>query len=242
MDWFENWFDSFYYHKLYRHRDMAEAQFFIDNIIQFIQPSPKARIMDLACGKGRHSIYLNSKGFNVVGVDLSKNSILEANKSKNANLHFYEMDMRALTCDEPFDLILNMFTSFGYFKNKSENLEVLQGVNSILQPNGIVVIDFLNASTVINKLVSEEVKEIDQIHFTINRKVENNTIVKSIEVKDETKSFHFEERVSALELQDFEEMFKATGFELLHSFGNYKLDPFDKNTSDRLILMAKKTV
>ena len=240
MDWFKNWFDSFYYHKLYRHRNTAEAQEFIDNIIQFIQPKPESRILDLACGKGRHSIYLNKKGYDVVGVDLSQNSITEANKSKNSKLHFYPMDMRKLECNQPFDFVLNLFTSFGYFQNKAENLAVLNGANSILNKEGILVIDFLNATKVIKNLVPEESQEVDGIKFTINRLIENNTVVKKIGVKDGQESFNFQERVSMFELSDFEEMFNETGFKLLNYFGNYKLDTFDPNSSDRLILVAQK--
>lgn len=240
MDWFKNWFDSFYYHKLYRHRNTAEAEEFIDNILAFIKPEKESRILDLACGKGRHSIYLNKKGYNVVGVDLSQNSITEANKSANSSLHFYPMDMRKLSCDEPFDFVLNLFTSFGYFQNKSENIEVLNGVHSILNDNGILVIDFLNATKVIKNLVPEETKNIEGIKFTINRLIEDQTVVKKIGVQDNGQSFDFQERVSMFELADFKAMFEKTGFKLINHFGNYQLDKFDPNTSDRLILVVQK--
>lgn len=240
MDWFKNWFDSFYYHKLYRHRNTAEAKEFIDALIQFIQPKKNARILDLACGKGRHSIYLNKKGFDVVGVDLSQNSIDEANKHANSTLHFSQMDMRNLHCTEPFDFVMNLFTSFGYFAHKSENIQVLEGVHKILNPKGIVVIDFLNASQVIRNLIPEEVKTVDNITFTINRFVENNTVVKAIKIQDQKEILHFEERVSMFELEDFEEMFAQTKFKLLHHFGSYHLDAFDADHSERLILIAQK--
>jgi SAM-dependent methyltransferase len=240
LDWFKNWFDSFYYHKLYRHRNTAEAQEFIDNILNFIHPEANSRILDLACGKGRHSIYLNKKGYDVVGVDLSQNSIDEANKNANSKLHFFPMDMRKLHCSEPFDLVMNLFTSFGYFQNRSENLEVLSGANRILLPNGILVIDFLNATKVINNLVPEETQEVDGLKFIINRIIESNTVVKKITVLDKQETLHFQERVSMFELADFKEMFKETGFELINHFGNYRLDTFDPNKSDRLILVAQK--
>ena len=240
MDWFKNWFDSFYYHKLYRHRNTAEAEEFIDNILAYIKPNPGSNILDLACGKGRHSIYLNKKGYEVVGVDLSQNSINEANKSQNNKLHFYQMDMRNLSSEKPFDFVLNLFTSFGYFQNKSENIEVLNGVHSILNKNGILVIDFLNATKVIKNLVSEEIKNIDGIKFTINRLIENQTVVKKIGVLDNSETFEFQERVSMFELNEFETMFEKTGFKLLNYFGNYQLDSFDPNSSDRLILVAQK--
>ena len=240
MDWFKNWFDSFYYHKLYSHRDTAEAQEFIDNVLNYLDPKPQSRILDLACGKGRHSIYLNKKGYDVVGVDLSQNSIDEANKAANKTLHFHQMDMRALECTKPYNLVMNLFTSFGYFNSKTENIEVLQGVRNILEPKGILVIDFLNASKVINNLVPEEIQKLERITFTINRFIEDQTVVKTIKVRDGNERYSFQERVSMFELVDFENMFSKTGFKLIAHFGNYQLDSFDANISDRLILVAQK--
>ena len=240
MDWFKNWFDSFYYHKLYRHRNTAEAEEFIDNILNYIDPKSGSRILDLACGKGRHSIYLNKKGYDVVGVDLSQNSIDEATKSANETLQFHQMDMRKLTCTQPFNLVMNLFTSFGYFVHKDDNVEVLKGVNSILETKGVLVIDFLNATKVINNLVPQEVQKIDKVTFTINRFIEDQTVVKTIKVRDGNERYSFQERVSMFELADFEEMFNRTGFELIAHFGNYQLGEFDADVSDRLILVAKK--
>lgn len=240
MDWFKNWFDSFYYHKLYRHRNTEEAKVFIDNIIDYIQPLDHSRILDLACGKGRHSIYLNSKGFNVVGVDLSQNSIDIANQSANKDLHFHQMDMRHLSSPEPFNLVVNLFTSFGYFNHLSENLDVLNGVNRILETNGVVVIDFLNATKVIQNLVAEESQTVDGIQFVINRFIENDTVVKTIEVTDGEQKFDFQERVSMFELSDFKSMLQQTGFKLLNHFGDYQLNPFKESESDRLIIVAQK--
>ncbi|MGB1004143.1 MAG: class I SAM-dependent methyltransferase [Salibacteraceae bacterium] len=240
MDWFKNWFDSFYYHKLYRHRNTSEAQMFIDNIIEFIHPQVGSSILDLACGKGRHSFYLNKKGFNVVGVDLSENSIKEASKNANKSLHFYQMDMREIDCQQTFDLVVNMFTSFGYFQHKSDNVKVLHGIHKVLNPGGFLMIDFLNASKVIQNLVPEEKKEIDNVSFTINRMIEDQTVVKKIQVLDNGKEFRFQERVSMFVLEDFKTLFEKSGFELIQTFGDYHLNNFDASSSDRLILIARK--
>ena len=70
MNWFENWFNSKYYHILYKNRDHKEAVFFLDNIIKNININD-GQILDVACGKGRHAKYLNHLGFNVTGIDLS---------------------------------------------------------------------------------------------------------------------------------------------------------------------------
>ena len=150
------------------------------------------------------------------------------------------MDMRELTCTKPFNVVMNLFTSFGYFNDKNDNLKVLTSVHQSLEPNGVLVIDFLNASRVINNLVPEEIKKIESLKFTINRFIEDQTVVKTIAVRDGNERYKFQERVSMFELADFEEMFSQTGFQLQSHFGNYKLEKFDPNTSDRLILVAKK--
>ena len=83
MSWFVNWFDSPYYHTLYKNRDEKEAQVFIDNLVHHLQIKKGSKLIDIACGKGRHATYFNSLGLDVVGVDLSPNSIASAKKNEN---------------------------------------------------------------------------------------------------------------------------------------------------------------
>ena len=78
-DWFASWFDTTYYHILYKHRDQKEARLFMANLVAFLGLKRHDKILDLACGKGRHSLFLNSLGFDVVGADLSQNSVDHAN-------------------------------------------------------------------------------------------------------------------------------------------------------------------
>ena len=92
--WFENWFDSPYYHILYKDRDYKEAEIFISNLINFLKPPKESKLLDLACGAGRHSIFINKMGYDVTGVDLSKNSIDTALAHKNDSLQFDTHDMR----------------------------------------------------------------------------------------------------------------------------------------------------
>jgi len=118
--WFQHWFNSPYYHILYQQRDHAEAEFFIDNLCAYLKPAANARLFDIACGRGRHSIYFNSKGFDVTGIDLSIASIKYAKQYENKQLHFYVHDMRYLFYVNYFDIALNLFTSFGYFETDQE--------------------------------------------------------------------------------------------------------------------------
>jgi len=237
-NWFETWFDSPYYHILYKDRDDTEAQLFMDNLTHYLNLPEEAKILDLACGKGRHAIYLNQLGFDVTGVDLSENSISEASKSSNNTLQFKVHDMRVHT-DEKYDAVFNLFTSFGYFENEEDNFKTLVAIKESLTEYGFAVIDFMNANYVINNLVAEEVKTVENIDFHIKRYVKDKHIYKEISFEDDGQKFHFTEEVRALTLQDFETMMEKADIYLLDIFGDYKLRKFFKNESERLIMIFK---
>src|SRR6476620_2033836 len=135
-EWFSSWFDTPYYHILYKNRDYSEASLFIDNITRFLDLKPNADCWDLCCGKGRHSIYLNKKGYRVIGTDLSAQSITEANKNANDTLEFYSHDMRHLFRTNYFDAVFNLFTSFGYFETRHDDVNVFNAVEKALKPKG----------------------------------------------------------------------------------------------------------
>lgn len=236
--WFASWFDTPYYHILYKDRDYAEAQVFMDNITQYLNLPDDAKILDLACGKGRHSIYLNQLGYDVTGADLSENSIAEASKHANEKLHFEVHDMR-IPFEQKFDAIFNLFTSFGYFENDADNLTTLKAIQESLSEYGFAVIDFMNVQNVIDNLVPEEVKTVENIDFHIKRYLKDGHIFKEIDFEDKGEKFHFTEKVQALTLQNFEEMMEEAGIYLLDTFGDYKLKKFYKNESERLIMVFK---
>ncbi len=89
--WFKDWFNSPYYHQLYFNRDEKEAAAFIDKLINYLQPAPNASMLDVACGKGRHSIHLAEKGFDVTGIDLSEDSIKKRCSMKQTTCIFTGM-------------------------------------------------------------------------------------------------------------------------------------------------------
>lgn len=237
-NWYASWFDTPYYHILYKDRDYNEAQHFMDNLTNYLNLPENGTILDLACGKGRHSIYLNSLGYDVTGADLSENSIAEASKFSNETLHFKVHDMRQ-SCDEKYDAIFNLFTSFGYFEDDADNLKTLKAIHNSLNETGFACIDFMNVDYVIENLVPEEIKTVDGIEFNIKRYVKDNHIFKEITFEDNGEQYHFTEKVQALRLENFEQMMEEAGIYLLDVFGNYKLQKFFKNQSERLIMIFK---
>ena len=236
--WYSSWFDTPYYHILYKERNYREAQVFMDNLTHYLNLPEKATVLDLACGKGRHSIYLNQLGFTVLGADLSENSIAEANKNANETLHFKVHDMRE-PFEEKFDAIFNLFTSFGYFENDDDNLTTLKAIKESLSEYGFAVIDFMNVVQVIETMVPEEIKTMEGIDFHIKRYLKENHIYKEIDFEDQGQKFHFTEKVKALTLKDFEDLMEEAGIYLLDIFGDYKLKKFHKTESERLIMIFK---
>lgn len=238
-EWFADWFDTTYYHVLYKNRDEQEARVFIENLCAFLKIKPNSSLLDLACGKGRHSLTLNQLGHKVLGVDLSENSIAYAKRFEQRGLHFEVHDMRKIIPGLSFDAIFNLFTSFGYFDSSEDNKKVIFAAGNMLYEKGIFVIDFMNADKVISNLVPQEEKMIDNIEFSIQRLVEGKHIFKKITVRDKDQTRKYIERVQALKLADFEQLLQPE-FKILHTFGNFQLDKFDSKSSDRLIIIAEK--
>jgi len=233
-----NWFNSDYYHILYKNRNKKEAEFFINNLIKKLKIKKKSKILDLACGVGRHSFYLNKKGMNVIGIDNSENNIKKAKKFENKFLKFKKKEMTE-DYGQEFDFIFNLFTSFGYI-NEKHNLNTFKSINNSLINHGILVIDYLNVFKLKEELVEKETKKIGNIIFNIKRSFKDNFIVKKIKIKDNNEIFYFEERVMELTKNDFKDYLKKFNFEILDVYGNYNLEKYHKN-SERLIMIIKKS-
>jgi SAM-dependent methyltransferase len=240
--WFRSWFNSTFYHQLYRNRNEREAAGFIQAVLDELEPPPNATMLDLGCGSGRHSKFLAAKGFNVVGLDLANSSIRAASKSASENLRFYRHDMRNPFGFNHFDFVFNFFTSFGYFDTKEENHRVIQNISSALTPQGLVLIDYLNVVYAEQRVVPAEEQNIDGISYHIKRWMDDSHFFKeiTIDITPDRTSATYTERVEKLRLQDFEILFKCHGLRLLKVYGDYQLNDYNVNNSPRLIVMAKK--
>jgi len=234
-EWFTTWFNSPFYHQLYKNRDDNEAHEFLNVLIKCLSLEPGARVLDLGCGRGRYAKYLSSKGFDVVGIDLSPNSIEYARKFEHIGLNFQVHDMREPLVGEKFDYVFNLFTSFGYFSSDEEDKAVFKSVLDVMRRDGLLVIDYMNCEKAIHGLKSEESLVIDDVRFDIARWVENGKIHKKISVQEQ----QFKEEVKVLDLEHFREYAKATGFTLDEVYGNYQLQRFQNTDSDRMIMIFR---
>ncbi len=239
-EWYETWFDTPHYHILYKNRNYLEAEKFISNLLNYLKLSKGDHCLDLACGKGRHSIFLNKNDLNVKGVDLSRQSIAVAKPFENDTLSFDVHDMREVYGEQKFDVIFNLFTSFGYFENRKDNNKVLHSAYKMLTHNGRLVIDFMNVDYVLDHFVEKEVKTIQGIEFHISKQYNGTHIIKDIEFSDEGETYNFQEKVQTIRKKEFVELLTSAGFKVIDVFGDMYLNPFDKKNSDRLILIAQK--
>ena len=236
-DWFTDWFNTSYYHTLYKDRNDKDAQLFMRNIINFLKLPSSSHLLDLPCGKGRHSIYLNSLGYKVTGADLSKNSIQAAKKHENSSLDFKLKDMRK-SFDIKYDAVFNLFTSFGYFENDKDDILVLKNIQKGLNKNGLLVLYFLNVVNVEKKLVKEEIKIVDGITFNLQREIKDGFILKHITFTDKGVNYSFLEKVKYLTLEKFELYFSEAELKINHIFGDYHLSKFNTENSERLIFVV----
>lgn len=238
-EWFAEWFDTPHYHILYQNRGEEEARGFIKALLSKLNLPLGASLLDLACGKGRHSITLNSYGFDVLGVDLSSKSISSAKRYENSNLSFEVQDMREPIEGKKFDAIFNLFTSFGYFDTQKENEKVCKAMAQMLTPGGRLVIDFMNAKRVISGLVPFEKKTLNDIEFNISREYTGTHIIKTISFNDKSELHRYQEKVQTIGKEQFKELLSPY-FDIDFMFGSFDLDDYSPTESERLIIVATR--
>jgi len=244
MSWFEEWFNSPLYEVLYANRNEAEARKLADLVEEKIPHENYPKIVDVGCGRGRHSITLAERGYRTTGIDLSSKAIKKAERiaaeRELQHVQFLVQDMRQ-PLSLRFDAALNLFTTFGYFLEDEENERVLQSVNSMLKKNGLFLIDYFNSKKVENELVPKEKGSHKGVDYTISRYIDNGCVYKNIRFSgdrvDSPKEYN--ERVKLYDREWFEDVMGRSGFSTREVMGNDSGDPFDKSTSPRLIILAE---
>lgn len=240
--WYKNWFNSPFYHKLYFERDEKEAEQFIHLLLEHLKPLPGSRMLDVACGKGRHSKTLAAAGFTVTGIDISPDSIAYAKQFENENLDFFVHDMRLPFWGNYFHYAFNFFTSFGYFKTRREHDDAIRTIAKSLKPGGTFVIDYLNVHYAEDHLLQNETRQIGNTSYSITRWHDDSHFFKKIAVADPSlqDTFIYTEKVAKFNLGDFTDMLSYQGMQVIEVFGSYSLHSYDVRKTPRLIIIAEK--
>ena len=242
--WYEEWFNSLYYHQLYFKRDKKEAADFINRLIDYLKPSKDSLMLDVGCGRGRHSIQLATKGFDVTGIDLSEESIRIAKENENDHLHFFVHDMRLPFWINYFDYAFNFFTSFGYFNTRREHHNAIRTIAESLKPRGVFVIDYFNTHFEEEHLIADSTLEIDGVIYQISRWSDETQIHKKITIESNqlNEPLTYMETVAKFSYGDFTEMLAYHQMQIQQVFGDYNFSHYDVRKSPRMIIIAKKMV
>jgi SAM-dependent methyltransferase len=236
-DWFEEWFGEDYL-RIYQHRDETEAENVVELIARFVDGREIRSVLDLGCGAGRHSRSLCERWW-TVGLDLSA-ALLRIARHEMSDAPYVRADMRELPfANGSFDLVVNLFTSFGYFEDDRESERVLVCMGDALTEGGALVIDFLNASQVRRELVpyDERVENGVTIEQTRAISPDDRFVEKSIRLRERGKEYI--ERVRLLSARDLERMVETAGFSVVARAGDYVGGAWSES-SPRTILFATR--
>ena len=234
-EWFEEWFGEEYL-RLYPHRDDRDAERAVSLILRTVPFQRGWRVLDVACGAGRHARSFEAAGARCTGLDLSLTLLRLARQVTKAPL--VRADMRQLPIrPASMDLTVNLFTSFGYFDRDSEHTTALKEMIATVRPEGWFVIDFLNAGAVRRQLVPEETLEVPGATVRVFRSVspDGRYVCKSIHARD-GRQFH--ERVRLFEPDQMAHMLEAAGVTVQNRFGDYDANPLGSD-SPRTILAGR---
>lgn len=242
-EWYKDWFASEDYLAVYKHRNLEDTEQLVKLIISNIHISEDASVLDAACGAGRYSMKFSELGFNVTGFDLSS-TLLEIAKSeaeiRNLNINFQLADIREFFTTEKFDLVLSLFTSFGYFDSDKENFILINNAYNMLNKNGYYVLDYLNKEYLENNLVGNTEKSIENKKIFESREIRNNRVEKKITIVKENDSREYLESVKLYSYFQLVENFNRIGFKEIKVFGDYKGNDYHSKTSERCIIFFQK--
>ncbi|MBU1101031.1 MAG: class I SAM-dependent methyltransferase [Bacteroidetes bacterium] len=242
-EWYKEWFDSEDYLLVYNHRDDQDAIKLTDLILRETGLPEGSSILDAACGAGRHCRLFAQKGYKVEGFDLSKNLLSIAHKrakEEKLEIKFRIGDIRSIIYETEFDLVTNLFTSFGYFDTDAENFSFVKNAFKFIKVGGYYAIDFLNKKYLEENLVSKSENLMGSFPIIEERVIENGRVNKIITLKKPGIDRKYTESVKLYTFEELLEKFNEIGFKFTKAFGNYDGEEFNINISPRAIIIFRK--
>lgn len=256
-DWWKTMFDQKYLDTYLVDFTPERTSQEVDFVVKAAELKPDDRILDLACGHGRHSIELAKRGFVVVGLDYSKPFIEKAKtdaKEARVNVEFVQGDMKQLPFNEEFDVVLTLFTTFGYFDDET-NQEVLDEINKSLKPGGRFLIDVISGEAVVKRFNKEGVKEDGTNLLKIPRTADmGGRMITEIEWYDpEIQLIHshrewddsgeekeYDYYLHVYTIPQYKSMLTKAGFEFKQLWGDFQGNLHNTNGNFRTIILAQK--
>lgn len=229
---------------MFNEERLEEAPEEIEDLLTLVDVKPDAKILDLCCGIGRHSVGLSKRGYEVTGVDATEeylNRAKERAREENVEVEFVKEDMRKFSRPESFDLVLNLYTSFGYFEEREDDKMVVKNIYEFLKPGGVFVIDIKGKEVLARIFQRKGWQEKDGTYVLEERNITKNWSWMDnrwIMIKDgEAKEFNLGHRIySAVELSD---LLEGVGFSKVEIYGGLDGCDYDQE-ADRLVAVARK--
>ena len=205
-----------YYDRIYHYINFNKQTVFLSHVIKRFNKSKNNKILDVACGTGIHADMLQKRGFDVTGVDISKEMINEA-KKKNSNIRFIQGDMKAFDLNEKFGIIICFFNSILYNKDEKEIKKTFLNFRRHLERGGILIFDTVDKSIGIGQEIVEyeyHHKNLD-ILYKPQWKYSNaaNRLDLEIEFRINNKVFHDSHLMGAFGIEELKQILQKTGFE-----------------------------
>jgi len=219
--WFARAFDRFWL-RLYAHRDDAEAAAHAPVLMKLLGVGAGDSVLDVACGAGRYARALANRGVRVTGVDLS-DELLEVARERSPLLpgkpDYFRCDIRHLPFARQFDGAISMFTSFGYFDRRDDDVAVFRGIHRALKRGRRLVLDFLNETQVRSTLVPQETTDDGALRVETERRIADGPHgpcvfkrLKATDVHSGNVEVQFEERVRLYTADEVDDLLTEAGF------------------------------
>ena len=254
MVWYKTFYDEHYLKEyangLTDERTQREVDF-ISSTLNLPQAASDAtggaRILDLCCGHGRHTVELAAAGYSMVGQDLSA-TFLDLAKgaaaARNLQIQFVHADMREIPFEGEFDAVINIFTAFGYFDD-AENQKVLDAVARALKPEGKFLIDLLNAPRIIRDLLVQSWDELPDGTVVLTQRDYNlltgNNEERRTYIAPDGGKREIDLTWRLYFYPEFVRMLNHAGFAPIQVFGSFDGSEYTLD-SNRMIVLAEKTV
>lgn len=223
---------------------LADAVSEIEKLVSLPGIKPGARVLDLGCGVGRHSVELARRGFQVTGVDRTRRYLEQASGKagkERLKVEFVQDDMKVFCRPEAFDVVINMFTSFSYFEDPEEDRQVVENVYRSLKPGGVFLLEIMGKEVLARIFREKDWREQDGAFILCERKVsrnwgwmENRWIMFKDDKRTEFKVTH--RLYSATELSS---LLTGCGFAHVDVYGDLTGSPYDQ-TAKKMEIVARK--
>lgn len=245
MDTQPAWYDRFFRHEYLAFDDHPNTDLEIDFLLNTLQLPDQSCLLDLGCGYGRHAIPLAQEGLHVIGLDRSSNLLQEARtrqKDQNLNLSFIRGDVRQFPFAYPFDAVISMFSSFGYFEDENENFLVLQNIADALKPGGLFFIETANRDFIIAHNPPVQIYRPPNMTLIEERTFDSLTSQSLVDVtviQNGTET-HLHHAIRLYTATEMDMLLASVGLQTLGVWGDFHGGDFTTD-SPHLIFLAEKT-